>query len=484
MSDALNTIHSDLTSDSTLDSTDDDILSIVTFLNEIKATSFIAVNAETPAQKHALSYANTILQLFTRVMEKKQPADRIIGEYFRGNKKHGAKDRRVIRESLFALFRWWGWLNKFFTSTGTTNTATQAWFTIITVNARLESHSWEPFITAWAEFSGQPKAIILDIKTPLDNVSKKSDWLASLFPAIGFTTDELVPQWFWQTCPIQNAEQRLAMVEALSSRPPIWARVQNIDTNEAIKKLAKLDITATASQYFSDSISLGHKSINLNGLSLYRNGELEIQDLGSQVVGQICAPNADDHWWDTCSGAGGKSLQLKSLMLSQNKQAKGIIVASDVRQKPLEELAKRAKRAGFNNITVFPWKSNKLPVLHKHFDGVLVDAPCSCTGTWRRNPDMRWIDTIEAVQDKPSLQLDILSRSSQAVKSGGTLVYATCSLSPLENEDVINAFLAQHADFTLEIITHPFTYNEATMHTIQPYQADTDGMFIARMKRE
>nr|WP_231847847.1 RsmB/NOP family class I SAM-dependent RNA methyltransferase [Shewanella violacea] len=443
------------------------------------------MNAETPAQKRALSYANTILQLFTQIMAKKQPADRIVGEYFRVNKKHGSKDRRVIRESLFALFRWWGWLNKFSTSTGTStaNTGTQAWFTMLTLNARLESHSWEPFIAAWTGFSGQGKNLTLEAGSALENVSEKCDWLTRQFPTISFTTDDLVPAWFWQTCPIQDAEQRLAMVQALSSRPPIWARVQNIETNEAIEKLAKLDITTTASEYFSDSISLGHKSINLNGLSLYREGELEIQDLGSQVVGQVCNPSPNDNWWDTCSGAGGKSLQLRSLMLAKDKQATGTIIASDVRRKPLEELAKRAKRAGFKGITASPWKSDDLPVAHNHFDGVLVDAPCSCTGTWRRNPDMRWIDAIETVLDKPGLQLDILSRSSQAVKAGATLVYATCSLSPLENEDVVNAFLAKHTDFSLEVTTHPFTGIEASMHLILPYQADTDGMFVARMKR-
>lgn len=455
--------------------------SIVTFLNEVKATSFDAMNAETPAQKRSLSYANTILQLFTEVMEKKQPADRVVGEYFRVNKKHGSKDRRVIRESLFALFRWWGWLNKLSLEL-TTGSKSTAWFAILTVNARLESHSWEPFISAWSGFADNQQSLTLDDESPLASVSAKCDWLTGKFPTISFTPDELVPEWFWQTCPIDNVEQRLAMVEALSSRPPIWARVQNIDTDDAINMLAKLDITATRSEYFSDSINLGHKSINLNGLPLYRDGEIEIQDLGSQVVGQICAPNIDDNWWDTCSGAGGKSLQLRSLMLRQNTQAKGKIIASDIRKKPLEELAKRAKRASFNGITTSAWQSDELPVSHQHFDGVLVDAPCSCTGTWRRNPDMRWIDAVDAVNDKPALQLDILSRSSQAVRAGGTLVYATCSLSPLENEDVVNAFLAKHSEFELVLTEHPFTGIKAMMHTVLPYEADTDGMFVAKMR--
>ncbi|WP_065188019.1 RsmB/NOP family class I SAM-dependent RNA methyltransferase [Shewanella woodyi] len=438
------------------------------------ALSFDNLQADTPAQKRALSYANTIYQLFHQVMDKQQPADRVVGEYFRVNKKHGSKDRRVIRESLFALFRWWGWLRKFDTQSKTE----QTWLTLLTINARLESHPWSEFISAWETFAG---LVNINSAPEFSHVSQRATWLNEQFSKLCFTTDELVPGWFWEVCPSENSEQRLALVQSLSSRPPIWGRVQNIDLDDAIQSLQKLDIPAKGCEFFSDSINLGNKNINLNGLSLYKEGELEIQDLGSQVVGQLCQPKADDNWWDTCSGAGGKSLQIRSLMLQQSQEAQGSIIASDIRRKPLEELAKRAKRAGFKKITTSPWKSDELPVPHAHFDGVLVDAPCSCTGTWRRNPDMRWIDTIDTVLDKPSLQLDILTRSSKAVKAGATLVYATCSLSPLENEEVVKAFLAQHSDFSLEITTHPFTGAKDTMHTVVPYQADTDGMFVARM---
>ncbi len=454
--------------------------------------SITDVQAETTSQKRALSYANTIYLLFHQVMDKQQPADRVVGEYFRVNKKHGSKDRRVIRESLFAMFRWWGWLNKLSEAQ-----SSQAWFSMLTATATIESHAWHDIIQAWGEFSdldlsksgSGSKSSSSDGSGPdapsteFPCVSSKCEWMNAQFAPLTFNTDELVPGWFWQVCPIEDAAQRLAMVESLSSRPPIWSRAQNIDTATAVEQLNRVDIPAKASDYFDDTINLGHKSINLNGLSLYKEGKLEIQDLGSQVIGHICAPNGGDLWWDTCSGAGGKSLQLRSLMLKQNPKSGGSIIASDIRRKPLEELAKRAKRAGFKGITVSPWKSDELPVPHVHFDGVLVDAPCSCTGTWRRNPDMRWMDTIEAVQDKPELQLDILRRSSQAVKRGGTLVYATCSLSPLENEEVVNAFLAEQSEFTIESSTHPFTGNETEMLTVFPFEADTDGMFVARMRR-
>jgi len=456
----------------------------IDILSQHLTPSFSNIQADTTAQKRALSYASTIITLFNQVMQNKQAADRVVGEYFRLNKKHGSKDRRVIRESLFALFRWWGWLNKF--NRQDTELDAQAWFTILSCNARLESHVWGDIIDAWASNAAPESALSSNEEQAtieLVSVTDKCRWLNAKFAHLSFSFAELVPEWFWQTCPMDDDQQKLALIESLSSRPPIWGRAQTLTAPQVVKALIAQDIAAKTSEYFSDAVNLGHKSINLNGLNLYKEGKLEIQDLASQVIGQICAPLEGDLWWDTCSGAGGKTLQLRSLMLQQNPKAKGCIVSSDIRRKPLEELIKRAKRASFNGISTSPWLSDELPVPQAHFDGVLVDAPCSCTGTWRRNPDMRWIDNIYTVEDKPSLQLDILSRSSYAVKAGGVLVYATCSLSPLENEDVVQAFLAAHNEFSLLSLTHPFTGKAADMLTIYPFEANSDGMFVAKMIR-
>ncbi|UAL44962.1 RsmB/NOP family class I SAM-dependent RNA methyltransferase [Shewanella inventionis] len=436
----------------------------------------IVIEASTPAQKRALSYATTIEMLFNQVMSTKMPADRIIGQYFREHKKHGSKDRRVIRETLFGLFRWWGWLKQL--------QAPQphvTWFRQLTACAALEQHTWQDITQAWDTIAAWTPT-----EVPPTNSDSINDKLA-LFMSLSGLTDcqlsDLLPSWFWQTCPVSPAEQ-LAVVEAMTSRPPIWARVQSIKTATAIAQLNNAGVDAVASQYFTDAISLGNKSINLNEIETYKQGHLEIQDLASQVIGQVCQPNADERWWDACSGAGGKTLQLRSLMLQQHPQSSGSIIASDIRHKPLEELNKRASRAGFNNISVAPWKSDALPVNANMFDGVLVDAPCSCTGTWRRNPDMRWLDDASAVSDKPTLQLDILTRSAKAVKSGGQLVYATCSLSPSENEHVVEAFLAQTNEFELVPVIHPFTGGSCSMLTIWPQVADSDGMFVAKMRRK
>jgi len=436
--------------------------------------------ADTPAQKRALSYATTIKMLFDTVMQNRQPADRILANYFREHKKHGSKDRKVIRETLFGVFRWWGWLNKLSQIHNTEADANEPlspeWFAILAGCGLLENHTWQDICQAWQGFGN----VTLDASPQeADTIIAKQALLAACFPQLSFAADELLPVWFWQVCPVDEAAKP-SLIAAMSSRPPIWARVQGIDSQNAAEQLQSKGIDASAGHYFAEALNLGHKSMNLNEVALYKSGQLEIQDLASQVIGQICAPDKDQQWWDACSGAGGKTLQLRALMLAQGK-GQGSIIASDIRSHALEELNKRARRAKLKGISIARWKSDALPVPAEHFDGVLVDAPCSCTGTWRRNPDMRWIDGIGSVEDNAKLQRDILSRSSKAVKTGGVLVYATCSLSPIENQGVVDAFLAEHPEFTLQMLTHPFTGKQATMLTVWPFEANSDGMFVVRM---
>ncbi|WP_208764185.1 RsmB/NOP family class I SAM-dependent RNA methyltransferase [Shewanella aestuarii] len=439
--------------------------------------------ANSGAEKRAISYASTIYNLFDTVLSNKQPADRVIGQYFKEHKKHGSKDRRVIRESLFGLFRWWGWIQHI------GNYQSPATFLqMLTIAAQLESHTWHDIRAAWLEFSDISNNAEININMLLaqsqtqdnDDVTSKLAQFHSISSLTNVTIDQLLPDWFWLHCQVAPTDKQ-SFIQAMTSRPPIWARAQNRSTQEVIARLKQADIEATPSKYFSDTLNLGYNSINLNQVAAYTSGEIEIQDLASQVIGQTCHPQANSLWWDACSGAGGKSLQLYSLM--QQAGAEGRIVASDIRRHALTELQKRAKRAGFKRIEVAPWQGDVLPVASNYFDGVLVDAPCSCTGTWRRNPDMRWIDEVNAISDKPALQLAILSRSAAAVKPLGELVYATCSLASVENEGVVNAFLQANPHFELETITHPFTQTQHSMLTVWPQQANSDGMFVAKMRR-
>lgn len=452
----------------------------------------LSIQATTPTQKRALSYSHTLQTLFNEVMNKKQPADRVLAQYFRENKKHGSKDRKIIRETLFALFRWWGWLKKIDVKANNERN----WYQQLGLSGVFENHPWKALLSAWFHFSqldASTSAILApylctndDMDTPTSISLQANDEklrLLNSLSAVDCQLTDLVPDWFKDVGVLQDSNTA-SLVDSLSSRPPIWGRVQHLSTEQALSQLNQAGIAACSSTFFEDSIHLGNKNINLNGLPLYNQGQLEIQDLASQVIGHICAPAPNEQWWDACSGAGGKSLQLRSLMLRQDPKSRGKIIASDIRSKALEELNKRAKRAHFKGIKTLPWKNDSLPVKANHFDGVLVDAPCSCIGTWRRNPDLRWISDISAVRDKAPLQLDILNRSAQAVKAGGKLVYATCSLSSIENEDVVNAFLQNHPEFSLDTLTHPFTGQSHSMLTIWPFEANSDGMFVARMTKK
>ncbi|QSX32878.1 RsmB/NOP family class I SAM-dependent RNA methyltransferase [Shewanella avicenniae] len=426
----------------------------------------------TPIEKRAFSYASTIIALFDEVLATKKNADRVIADYFRANKKHGAKDRRIIRETLFGLFRWWGWLQRIPAQPEATQQLRlqQLYFT-----AKLEQHPWQDISDAWASLAefAAPSCTIVDVQSGCA-------WLNQLFAEGEFTAEQLVPAWLWPLLPKDFSEQE-ALIDALCQRPPIWARAQQIDRDVAVTQLRALEIDA-ASGPFADTLSLGHKSLNLQQVELYQTGKLEIQDLASQVIGQVCQPQPAQRWWDACCGAGGKSLQLASLMV-QNGAGDGQIVASDIRPAAMNELAKRASRAGFNNIHLQAWHNDELPVSAASFDGVLVDAPCSCTGTWRRNPDQRWLDTEDTVHESAQLQLSILTKAAAAVALNGSLVYATCSITDVENQQLVSAFLANHPQFEIVELTHPFNGAQTKFLTIWPFDANSDGMFVAKMRR-
>jgi 16S rRNA (cytosine967-C5)-methyltransferase len=453
-------------------------------------TEDLVVNSS--SEKRALSYASTLYGLFNQIIDTKQPADRVLANYFREHKKHGSKDRRVIRESLFGIFRWWGWGQQLSPEVNGHQSA-DTWFMLLSSTALLEQHSWQDIRNAWQGFAKLKSKRITRSEQALTadpSVNGKFMAFKQLTDLTECKIEDLLPMWFWQHCHI-NQQDALPLIEAMSSRPPLWARVQKQTRDKLINELAEQGIEATVNPHFSDAFSLGFQSINLNEVAQYKQGQIEVQDLGSQVIGQICQPKADEQWWDTCSGAGGKTLQLRSLMVQDQqlavkqggsaKLASGSITASDIRSHALEELKKRAARAGFDGISIAKWQGDALPVAANAFDGVLVDAPCSCTGTWRRNPDMRWLDDASSIEKMPALQLDILSRSSKAVKQGGKLVYASCSLAPAENQDVVNAFLANYSEFELVEIQHPFNGSKTKMLTVWPQDANSDGMFVAKM---
>ena len=234
----------------------------------------------------------------------------------------------------------------------------------------------------------------------------------------------------------------------------------------------------------------------------FHAGELELQDINSQIVSLVCAPKPGETWWDACAGEGGKLLHLSDLM-----QNKGLLWASDRSARRLTKLKERAARAQVFNFRVAPWEGGvQLPTKTK-FDGVLVDAPCSGLGTWQRNPHARWTTTPKDINELAVVQQTLLKHIAPSLKPGGRLVYAVCTLSRSETTAVAEAFTAAHPEFAptpvfnsqphaapkpgeggstlspqLSIPSSQLSTRDSQLF-LWPHELNANGMFIAAWKK-
>jgi 16S rRNA (cytosine967-C5)-methyltransferase len=218
---------------------------------------------------------------------------------------------------------------------------------------------------------------------------------------------------------------------------------------------------------------------------MLKTGEAEIQDEGSQLVALLAGARPGERVVDFCAGAGGKTLAIATQM-----ENRGHVVACDVQEGRLKRAAERFRRAGLHNIQTRLLTSETDRWVKRHkggFDRVLVDAPCSGTGTWRRNPDARWRAEAHWLGELAALQGRILSSAARLVRPGGRLVYATCSLLPEENEDQVAAFLAAHPDFRVTPAREAAPQLTDSAHpdylSLTPARHGVDGFFAAAMQR-
>jgi 16S rRNA (cytosine967-C5)-methyltransferase len=225
----------------------------------------------------------------------------------------------------------------------------------------------------------------------------------------------------------------------------------------------------------------------LNKHQLFLGGKVEVQDEGSQLLGFLLAPKRNDMVVDFCAGAGGKTLLLGAMMNSQ-----GRLYAFDISEKRLANLKLRLKRSGLSNLhpqLIAHENDQKIKRLAGKIDRVLVDAPCSGMGTLRRNPDLKFRQSPQSIEELTQKQASILAAASKLLKPGGRLVYATCSLLPQENRAIVDAFLAAHPDFVLrpanEILAQQLIHlDTGECLQLSPLQHGTDGFFAAVMERQ
>ena len=442
-------------------------------------------------EPHSRTCAEAVVRLLKSALIDRQAADRSLAALARENRQLGSRDRRIISETLFAVLRWWGWLRHLVPESFATAVQThqplqeelnsEDFYAALAASWLLDGRTELPPSTRWWMEHAGVRTTELVAPGPKSEIHERRRCLRAFFakedalPPMAIT--DLIPNWAMQEA--SPPYDWSVLVDWLQARPPVWMRAQTNDLDRVIGQLADAGVKVQRHERLKHAIKAHFIGVNLRTLPLYRDGYLEVQDVGSQAVAHVCAPKAGEQWWDCCAGAGGKTLHLSWLM-----GGKGTILATDSRVYKLEDLKKRARRAARSNIRCKEWLGIDVPRYHGIFHGVLVDAPCTCSGTWRRNPDARWTTKPEDLDELAALQTTLLNNASVGVASGGTLVYATCSMFQRENQAIVTQFLATHPDFALTPFDSPLTGKPCDgMLQIWPWDSDCDSMFIARMTR-
>lgn len=294
----------------------------------------------------------------------------------------------------------------------------------------------------------------------------------------------------WAVAPLTRrfGEAFAAEMAATLAPPPLDLRVNPIRTTRdaMLRQLQGMGLRATAMQLSPHGIRLEER-LSLARLPGLKTGDIEIQDEGSQLVALLVDARPGERVVDFCAGAGGKTLAIAAQMKNT-----GHVVACDVNEARLKSCAERLRRAGLHNVEtrLLAQETDRWIKRHRgQFDRVLVDAPCSGTGTWRRNPDARWRAPDLGLENLVALQARILASAARLVKPGGRLVYATCSLLCEENDAQVARFLASSPGFRLvpvpDAVPHDLALAAPSGHLVlTPAQHGTDGFFAAVLQRD
>lgn len=438
------------------------------------------------------SRIQAIITLLEKVLTEDKPSDAVISAYFRQNRYIGAKDRNAVAAQIYDLLRhfyrlsWWvshlaGEHNSPASDTPAPmpEPGTRARRLVL---AYLRLVKKETAADVARLFSGEkfaPAPFSVQEKKLADLLEGRTLVHPHMPDATRLECRDAIYTKLADIFGSRLEEELLAM----QTEAPLDIRVNSLKaTRTAVKEeLHGAGIKVKETPFSPWGLRLEGRPA-LAQMPVFQDGRVEIQDEGSQLIPLLLAPQPGMSVVDFCAGAGGKTLALSALM-----ENRGRLVACDVLEKRLKRAKLRFTRAGAHNIETRPLKSENDEWVKRNagkFDRVLVDAPCSGTGTWRRNPDARWKELGPKLDELVALQGRILASAARLVKPGGQLVYATCSLLPDENHRQVEAFLAAHGDFAL-IPSAPLLKGLAgDMLVLTPAQHGTDGFFAALLQRK
>ncbi len=415
-----------------------------------------------------------VIELLDILKENPYPADRTMANYFRARRYIGSKDKAAISEWFYTVLR------------------QRASLTYLVEQCGGEDHPRDLLIVALHQsgqmpaeiFTGEdyaPEALSTAERTMLEALQAAD--LNGLLAIAPVAVQGNMPEWLTPLLQNSLGERFMDEMQAMQQRASTDIRVNLLKASreKVLESLKDEGYTVSETSVSPWGLRFDGR-VGLFNLKSFKQGWYEVQDEGSQLLALVTNVQSGQKVVDFCAGAGGKTLALAAMMNN-----KGVIHACDVHSRRLEELGKRAKRAGVHNIQTHLLSTERDKWVKRNvgkMDVVLLDAPCSGSGTWRRNPDARWNLTEEALQQLQQTQQSILDSACRLVKPGGKLVYASCSLLKEENEQQVEQFLMNHPEFAAAEL--PDIGNAGQLIESDHYQMRTypgmsgmDGFFVA-----
>ncbi|NBX03127.1 MAG: RsmB/NOP family class I SAM-dependent RNA methyltransferase [Alphaproteobacteria bacterium] len=415
--------------------------------------------------------------------EKRIPADKLLDGYFKGHRYIGSKDRGAIAELTYwtlrhkATIEWWLQKIEFPYMTGRSMA-----FAAVLLRGDQDARTLQS-ITQDSRFSPQSLS-----KTEL----KLGEDLAGrslTHPDMPMHVKLNYPQWMTPLLEQAFGEDIEEAMEAMSEQAPTDLRVNTLKATreKLIEELRKEGFEVEPTPVSPIGVRLKKRAAIFTSAT-FKKGWFEVQDEGSQMVAVLTDAQPSHKIIDFCAGAGGKTLAIAAAM-----ENKGRLMAWDVSEKRLSQITIRLRRAGVGNVQTHVLSSESDPFIKRHkylADRVLVDAPCSGTGTWRRNPDLKWRFTQKDLDEVLDLQERILESASRLVKPGGRLIYATCSILKSENDEQVSRFLTKKEDF--RVVCAEKVWNKSSVDgdgstpsylSLTPHEDGVDGFFAAVFER-
>lgn len=402
-------------------------------------------------------------EVLREILRFTAPADVTLSRYFKDHPRLGGRERGAIAECIYAVLR-----NKTF-YTDFAGGATMRRLVLMGMADAIGADALGGLTEEETAFVARIQEIDRNLLPPKQRAN--------------------LPEWLYEKFVAQYGEEETQQLAAVLNTPaPLDLRVNSLkaDREKVIAELATAPIVAGPTPYAPLGLRV-RKKPQLQNLPLFKEGAIEVQDEGSQVLAQLLGARRGEMVVDFCAGAGGKTLAIGAIMRNS-----GRLYAFDVSEKRLAKLKPRMARSGLSNVhpvVIAHERDAKVKRLAGKIDRVLVDAPCSGMGTLRRNPDVKWRQQEGAIAEMTEKQASILDGAARLVKFGGRLVYATCSLLDEENDAIVQGFLATHPDFELVPVSKVLAEQRIPLEMgdtlkMLPHKHGTDGFFAAVLERK